>query len=163
MYTYKTEILTVGTKWLSDKADANDIAMLDNLINERAADGWELVTYDYMATSMQIKGAFVVTFRKEKDDIFTQSSTNLFETLDVRYSITDKKELENSNGFGNYSIRAEEDNSYVISIGAVLLQSDLILKKLKAGFTVAVVRQVCVNIWRMKRWQKKQPLTFLLI
>ena len=85
MYTYKTEILTVGTKWLSDKADANDIAMLDNLINERAADGWELVTYDYMA--------------------------------DVRYSITDKKELENSNGFGNYSIRAEEDNSYVISIG----------------------------------------------
>ena len=68
MYTYKTEILTVGTKWLSDKADANDIAMLDNLINERAADGWELVTYDYMATSMQIKGAFVVTFRKEKDD-----------------------------------------------------------------------------------------------
>lgn len=39
--------------------------MLDNLINERAADGWELVTYDYMATSMQI---FVVTFRKEKDD-----------------------------------------------------------------------------------------------
>ena len=91
--------------------------MLDNLINERAADGWELVTYDYMATSMQIKGAFVVTFRKEKDDIFTQSSTNLFETLDVRYSITDKKELENSKGFGNYSIRAEEDNSYVISIG----------------------------------------------
>lgn len=65
MYTYKTQILTVGTKWLSDKADANDIAMLDNLINERAADGWELVTYDYMATSMQI---FVVTFRKEKDD-----------------------------------------------------------------------------------------------
>ena len=52
----------------TSKADANDIAMLDNLINERAADGWELVTYDYMATSMQIKGAFVVTFRKEKDD-----------------------------------------------------------------------------------------------
>ena len=25
MYTYKTEILTVGTKWLSDKADANEI------------------------------------------------------------------------------------------------------------------------------------------
>ena len=37
MYIYKTEILTVGTKWLSDKADANDIAMLDKLINEKAA------------------------------------------------------------------------------------------------------------------------------
>ena len=36
MYIYRTEILTVGTKWLSDKADANDIAMLDKLINEKA-------------------------------------------------------------------------------------------------------------------------------
>ena len=66
MYIYKTEILTVGTKWLSDKADTNDIAALDRLINEKAADGWELVTYDYMATSTQIKGAFVITFRKQQ-------------------------------------------------------------------------------------------------
>ncbi len=66
MYVYKTEILTVGTKWISDKADANDIAILDQLINERAANGWELVTYDYMATSMQLKGAFVITFRKQQ-------------------------------------------------------------------------------------------------
>lgn len=65
MYIYKSEILTVGTKLFSDKADENDIRMLDQLINERAANGWELVTYDYMATSMQIKGAFVVTFRKQ--------------------------------------------------------------------------------------------------
>ena len=60
------ELLTVGTKWFSDKADAADLAILDKSINERAAEGWELVTYDYMATSMQIKGAFVITFRKEK-------------------------------------------------------------------------------------------------
>ncbi len=66
MYTYKTEILTVGTKWFSDKADANDIAILDQFINERAANGWELVTYDYMATSMQLKGAFVITFKKQQ-------------------------------------------------------------------------------------------------
>lgn len=66
MYIYKTEILTVGIKWISDKADTNDIAALDQLINERAADGWELVTYDYMATSIQIKGAFVITFRKQR-------------------------------------------------------------------------------------------------
>ncbi len=66
MYLYESEILTVGTKWFSDKADAADLAILDKRINERAAEGWELVTYDYMATSMQIKGAFVITFRKEK-------------------------------------------------------------------------------------------------
>ncbi len=66
MYIYKSEILTVSTKWFSDKANANDIAVLDRFINERAADGWELVTYDYMATTMQIKGAFVITFRKQQ-------------------------------------------------------------------------------------------------
>ena len=65
MYIYKTEILTVSTKWFSDKANAEDISMLDKLINERTSDGWELATYDYMATATQIKGAFVVTFRKE--------------------------------------------------------------------------------------------------
>ncbi len=66
MYIYKTEILTVSTKWFSDKANAKDIYILDQFINEKAADGWELVTYDYMATSMQIKGTFVVTFRKQQ-------------------------------------------------------------------------------------------------
>ena len=43
MYIYKTEILTVSTKWFSDKANEDDIAMLDKLINERASEGWELV------------------------------------------------------------------------------------------------------------------------
>ncbi|MBQ4472882.1 MAG: DUF4177 domain-containing protein [Lachnospiraceae bacterium] len=65
MYTYKTEILKVGTKWFSDKANESDIRLLDDLLNERACEGWELVTYDYMATSSQVRGAFVVTFRKE--------------------------------------------------------------------------------------------------
>lgn len=65
MYEYKSEILTVGSKWFSDKADEKDAAELDELLNRRAADGWELVTYDYMATSVQIKGAFIVTFRRK--------------------------------------------------------------------------------------------------
>ena len=66
MFSYKTEILTVSMKWFSDKADAGDITMLDKLINEKSAEGWELVTYDYMATSMQTKGAFIITFRKQQ-------------------------------------------------------------------------------------------------
>ena len=64
MYTYKTEILKVSTKWFSDKANESDIEELDELINRRAQEGWELATYDYMATSSQIRGAFIVTFRK---------------------------------------------------------------------------------------------------
>ena len=66
MYTYKSEILSVSMKWFSDKATSEDIAMLDKLINERISEGWEFVTYDYMATSTQMRGAFIVTFRKEK-------------------------------------------------------------------------------------------------
>ena len=65
MYTYRTEILRVGTKFWSDKANERDAAELDELLNARAAEGWELVTYDYMATSNQIRGAFIITFRKQ--------------------------------------------------------------------------------------------------
>ena len=39
---------------------------LDALLNARSAEGWELVTYDYMATSTQVKGAFIITFRREQ-------------------------------------------------------------------------------------------------
>ena len=66
MYTYKSEILWASSKWFSDKANEKDLAELDELLNERAAEGWELVTYDYMATSLQARGAFVITFRKAK-------------------------------------------------------------------------------------------------
>lgn len=62
---YKTEILWVGSKFWSDKANEEDIAKLDELLNQRAKEGWQLVTYDYMATSSQIKGAFVITFKKD--------------------------------------------------------------------------------------------------
>ena len=64
MYEYRSEILFVSTKFFSDKANDRDAAELDELINRRAAEGWELVTYDYMATSVQVKGAFIVTFRR---------------------------------------------------------------------------------------------------
>ena len=65
MYLYKTEVLKVSLKVFTNKATDEDITMLDELLNKRAQEGWELVTYDYMATSTQIQGAFVITFRKE--------------------------------------------------------------------------------------------------
>ena len=64
MYQYKTEILKVSSKWWSDKANPEDAAALDALLNARAAEGWELADYDYMATSSQVRGAFIVTFKK---------------------------------------------------------------------------------------------------
>lgn len=66
MYIYKSEIIKTGFKFWSDKANEDDAAELDALLNARSAEGWELVTYDYMATSYQVKGAFIITFRKEQ-------------------------------------------------------------------------------------------------
>jgi len=66
MFEYKTEKLVTGIKWLSDKASAADVSALDKLINERADAGWELVTYSYMVTALETKGATLVTFRKAK-------------------------------------------------------------------------------------------------
>jgi len=66
MFEYKTEILKTGIKWLSDKANEADVSSLDELINKRASEGWELVTYSYMATSIQARGATLITFRKQK-------------------------------------------------------------------------------------------------
>ena len=65
MIAYKTEILPASFKIFTDKANERDAAELDELLNRRAAEGWELVTYDYMATSVQVRGAFIITFRKE--------------------------------------------------------------------------------------------------
>ena len=66
MYEYKTEILKTSIKWASDKANESDVTALNELINMRDSEGWELVTYSYMATSTQIRGATLITFRKPK-------------------------------------------------------------------------------------------------
>jgi len=66
MFEYKTEVLKTGIKWVSDKANEADVSALNDLINQRAAEGWELVTYSYMATSLQARGATLMTFKRQK-------------------------------------------------------------------------------------------------
>lgn len=66
MYEYKTEILYTKTKWTTDKASLEDVKELNDLFNERSKEGWELVTYSYMSTSFQVKGATLITFKRKK-------------------------------------------------------------------------------------------------
>jgi hypothetical protein len=66
MFEYKTEKLETKTKWLSSRANKTDMLALDELFNERASQGWELVTYCYMLTELETKGATLITFRKPK-------------------------------------------------------------------------------------------------
>jgi uncharacterized protein YgiM (DUF1202 family) len=67
MYEYKTEVIKTEVKWFSDKASDSDVEKFNQIISERCIDGWELVTYSYMATTMQVKGALLVTFRRNKN------------------------------------------------------------------------------------------------
>lgn len=66
MYEYKTELLNTRIKFLTNSADLKDIEKLDELINRRASEGWELVTYSYMVNSDNLKSVFSVTFKREK-------------------------------------------------------------------------------------------------
>jgi len=66
MYEYKTELLNTRIKFLTNSADLKDIEKLDELINIRASEGWELVTYSYMVNSDNLKSVFSVTFKREK-------------------------------------------------------------------------------------------------
>ena len=66
MFEYKSEILRTGIKWFSDKANESDVSDFDQVFNKRAEEGWELASYSYMATSLQTRGALLVTFRRQK-------------------------------------------------------------------------------------------------
>jgi len=62
MFNYKSEVYipsnTAGIfKVLSDK----DTSVLDELINKRAAEGWELVTHSVAGNNQ-----FIFTFKREK-------------------------------------------------------------------------------------------------
>ena len=67
MYEYKTEVISTEVKLFSDKASESDIQKFNQIITERCSDGWELVTYSYMATSLQVRGALLVTYKRKKD------------------------------------------------------------------------------------------------
>ena len=67
MYEYKTELLDSRLKWgFNDSADEKDIEKLDELLNQIAEEGWELVTYSYMTNAFGVKSAFAITFKRKK-------------------------------------------------------------------------------------------------
>ena len=66
MYTYKSEVIDTEVKWgFRDSASAKDIEKLDELINQKAKEGWELVEYSYMANAFGVRSAILITFRKK--------------------------------------------------------------------------------------------------
>ena len=67
MFEYKTELLDSRSKWgFNDSADEKDVEKLDEFLNKRASEGWELVTYSYMTNAFGVKSTFAITFRRKK-------------------------------------------------------------------------------------------------
>ena len=66
MYEYKSEILNKGIRWVKGSATESDASKLDALLNERAAEGWELVNYVYTTELLNTSATMLITFRKAK-------------------------------------------------------------------------------------------------
>lgn len=66
MYEYKSETLSKGIRWLKGSATKADASGLDELLNERAAQGWELVSYVYTTEVLNLHATMLVTFRRAK-------------------------------------------------------------------------------------------------
>lgn len=62
VFKYESILLDASSS-IKGKLGSKDITLLDEEINKRAADGWELVTYSH---SLSGYAQFLLTFKKEK-------------------------------------------------------------------------------------------------
>ena len=65
MVKYESEILKMSFKFLKSSIKEEEIAELDRVINERAAKGWELVTYTFMGDGGSFGRGVLITFKKD--------------------------------------------------------------------------------------------------
>ena len=66
-YEYSIETMQIPTKVLKQTLSAKELDGLLALINQKAEDGWELVTNTFMgANEPSLTQTFVCTFRKAK-------------------------------------------------------------------------------------------------
>ena len=64
MTVYKSEVLKTSYRMFKASIKEEEIQALDNLINQRAAEGWELVTYAFMGSNDSLGRGVLVTFKK---------------------------------------------------------------------------------------------------
>ena len=62
MFKYESVLLAASSS-IKGKLGTKDISILDEVINKRAADGWELVTHSYSVAGF---AQFLLTFKKEQ-------------------------------------------------------------------------------------------------
>jgi len=64
MFEYKCEIFNASGKALSTIFKDKEVLAFNELLNERASEGWELVTYTFMG-SLGAPNGLLITYRKQ--------------------------------------------------------------------------------------------------
>ena len=67
MARYKSEVLKVSFKLITSSISESEVVKMDELINQRAKEGWELVTYSFMGGGggSGLGGGILLTFKKD--------------------------------------------------------------------------------------------------
>jgi hypothetical protein len=58
-------VLKISFKLFKASVNASEVGELDNLINKRASEGWELVTYSFMGGADNMANGVLLTFKKD--------------------------------------------------------------------------------------------------
>jgi len=63
---YKSEMMKVSFKWVTSKITDEELVKLDEVINKRSKEGWDLISYTFMGGSGGGWGrGILLTFRRE--------------------------------------------------------------------------------------------------
>ena len=66
MFEYKSEILDTVIKYgVKDDANDVDVSRIDELINQREAEGWEFVAHSFTSNTVGPRNSILLTFRKQ--------------------------------------------------------------------------------------------------
>jgi len=66
MTVYRSEMLKVSYKFVTSSIKDDDVAKMDEVINQRRREGWELVTYAFMGGGAgELGRGILITFKKE--------------------------------------------------------------------------------------------------
>ena len=65
MTRYESEVVRVSFKLIKASIKEDEISQLDEVINKRASQGWELVTYAFMGGDGSLGRGILITFRKD--------------------------------------------------------------------------------------------------
>ena len=65
MVMYKSEVISVSFKIAKASIKEEEIKELDDLINRRSKEGWDLVAYAFMGDAGNFGRGILITFKKE--------------------------------------------------------------------------------------------------